>query len=163
MIGSQNKKSCTSYSETPHRALGAAFHKITLLTKAHPAISCLFTAEIKMYRCSLCSYTTRFPSYLKRHSFVHNPTKFITCSLCSSKFKENCAYRLHMKEKHGPRAHVCHICGLEFTYQRVLEIHLLCHEDCKPISCSFCGYKCKRKQDLRRHTHERCTQQRGED
>ena len=57
-----------------------------------------------------------------------------------------------MKEKHGPRAHVCHICGLEFQYQRVLERHLLCHEDIKPFSCSTCGYKCKRKQDLRRHT-----------
>ena len=152
MIGSQNKKSCTSYSETPHRALGAPFHKITSLTKAHPAISCLFTAEIKMYRCSLCSYTTRFPSYLKRHSYVHIPEKPITCSLCCSKFKEECAYRLHMKEKHGSRSHVCNICGLCFTYRRVLERHLLCHEDYKPISCSVCGYKCKRKQDLIRHT-----------
>ena len=39
-----------------------------------------------------------------------------------------------------------------FTYRRVLERHLLCHEESKPISCSVCGYKCKRKQDLVRHT-----------
>ena len=105
-----------------------------------------------MYSCRLCSYTTRFPSYLKRHSFVHNPVKSITCNLCGSKFKEQCAYRLHMKEKHGSGAHVCHICGLEFTYKRVLERHILCHADIKSFSCSLCGYKCKRKQDLRRHT-----------
>ena len=57
-----------------------------------------------------------------------------------------------MKEKHGSCSHVCNICGLCFTYRRVLERHLLCHEDYKPISCSVCGYKCKRKQDLIRHT-----------
>ena len=105
-----------------------------------------------MYSCSLCSYTTKFASSLKRHSYVHVSEKSITCNLCGSKFKETCAYRLHMKEKHGPRAHVCHICGLGFQYQRVLERHLLCHEDIKPFSCSTCGYTCKRKQDLIRHT-----------
>ena len=105
-----------------------------------------------MYSCSLCSYTTRFPSYLKRHSYVHIPEKPITCNLCCSKFKEECAYRLHMKDKHGPRDHVCHVCGMGFKYKRVFERHLLCHEESKPISCSVCGYKCKRKQDLIRHT-----------
>ena len=105
-----------------------------------------------MYRCSLCSYTTRFESYMRRHSFVHTSEKSITCNLCGSKFKEQCAYRLHMKEKHGPRAHVCRICGLAFTYQRVLDRHLLCHEDIKRFSCSVCGYKCKRKHDLIQHT-----------
>ena len=104
-----------------------------------------------MYRCSLCSYTTRFFSYFQRHSFVHAPEKSIQCNLCGSRFKEKCAYRLHVKEKHGPNAHVCHICGQEFTYQRVLDRHMLCHDDNKPISCSVCGYTCKRRQDLIRH------------
>ena len=122
------------------------------LTKAHPASGCLFTDEIKMYRCSLCSYTTRFASYLKRHSYVHIPEKPRTCNLCCSKFKEECAYRLHMKENHGSLDHVCHLCGMVFKYKRVFARHLLCHEESKPISCSVCGYKCKRKQDLIRHT-----------
>ena len=71
-----------------------------------------------MYTCRLCSYTTRFPSYLKRHSFVHNPVKSITCNLCGSKFKEQCAYRLHMKEKHGSGAHAQ--CSLSLSEAKLL-------------------------------------------
>ena len=105
-----------------------------------------------LHRCPLCSYTTKYPSYLKRHGFAHTSAKAISCELCGAKFKEECAYRLHVKETHASRAHICEMCGLEFTHRRALERHLLCHSDEKPIACAKCGYACKRKQDLHRHT-----------
>ena len=104
-----------------------------------------------MLCCPLCSYSTKFPSYLKRHCSVHTTVKAISCDVCGAKFKEACAYRLHVKEKHASGAHACQTCGLEFTHRRTLDRHILCHSAEKPIACAQCGYRCKRKQDLEQH------------
>ena len=106
---------------------------------------------MKMICCSLCAYTTRFPSYLKRHMLTHEETRRIICDKCGSQFKSTSAFNLHVRETHGSAAHVCGTCGLEFTHKRALERHMLCHSDEMHFACSHCGYKCRRKQDLDRH------------
>ena len=99
----------------------------------------------------MCPYSTKFLSYLKRHSSVHTTVKAITCETCGSKFKSTSAFNLHVREKHATNAHVCQTCGSEFTHRRALERHVLVHSADKPIACAQCGYTCKRKQDLTRH------------
>ena len=104
-----------------------------------------------MLCCSQCEYTTKFPSYLRRHMLTHQETRAIVCGKCGSQFKTTSAYNLHVREKHGSNAHVCQTCGLEFTHRRAMERHILCHSDVMHYGCTLCGYKCRRKQDLDRH------------
>ena len=104
-----------------------------------------------MLCCSQCEYTTKFPSYLRRHMLTHQETRSIVCGKCGSQFKTTSAYNLHVREKHESNAHVCQTCGLEFTHRRALERHILCHSDVMHYGCTLCGYKCRRKQDLDRH------------
>ena len=111
-------------------------------------------AKIKadsMMCCSLCSYRTRSPSYLKRHQLTHEETRRSVCNECGSRFKTTSALNLHVREKHNSSAHVCQTCGLEFTHRRALDRHTLCHSDEMHFGCSLCGYRCRRKQDLDRH------------
>ena len=104
-----------------------------------------------MQCCSICAYTTPFPSYLLRHMLTHDAARSLRCNECGSQFKTTSAFNLHVREKHASNAHVCQTCGAEFTHKRTLDRHKLCHSDYMHFCCTLCGYQCRRKQDLDRH------------
>ncbi len=100
--------------------------------------------------CPLCSYSTRFPSWLSRHLLRHQDAKPYACK-CGIRFKTVSALNLHNKEIHSDTLYTCEICGFTCKQKRILDRHLLVHYEEKPIACDKCEYTCRRKQDLQIH------------
>ncbi|KAG8199621.1 hypothetical protein JTE90_009456 [Oedothorax gibbosus] len=65
---------------------------------------------VKVYNCSICSYTTPYSHCLKQHSVVHT----------------------------GERPHKCSVCNKGFTQKHVLKTHMLIHTGQKPYKCEVC-------------------------
>ena len=103
-----------------------------------------------MLCCGLCNYTTKFPSWMARHSLVHSGTRRHVCTECGATFKSASALSLHRKKHFGDILR-CDVCDFTTRHPRVLDRHRLVHEEECRYQCSECRYSCKRLMDLRKH------------
>uniref|UniRef100_A0A1B0GL47 C2H2-type domain-containing protein n=2 Tax=Lutzomyia longipalpis TaxID=7200 RepID=A0A1B0GL47_LUTLO len=121
----------------------------------------------KMYKCSLCSYTTKSRFYMKSHNKRAHHKKAATptpiLAECNDsngsveesvkkkkkqqqdKFKcEICgkvlktAYTLKNHWNMHKNPHKCNICGKAFSVEQRLENHVAKHDSSKDIFCNFC-------------------------
>ena len=44
-------------------------------------------APLQPYRCDKCSYSSKYPSYLKKHLIVHSQSRPYNCETCPGSFK----------------------------------------------------------------------------
>ena len=103
-----------------------------------------------MLCCSQCAYTTKFPSYLKRHMLRHTGAKQFPCDVCGQRFRTISERNMH-RRVHDPAEHTCAICSFKTPLKKVLDRHMLVHAEEKPIQCPHCNYRCRRNMDLRKH------------
>ena len=101
-------------------------------------------------KCSLCPYTTHFPSWLKRHSLVHTRSRDFACDECGNQFRTVSELNTHRK-LHAGEFNTCAVCGFKSRLKKVLDTHLLVHEEEKRIQCPECTFCCKRRSDLKSH------------
>ena len=114
-------------------------------------------------KCQLCPYTSRFPSYLKRHlASIHNiGVTWYQCHMCDSKFKDKSNFKRHLASIHyiGVTWHQCHLCDYKGKRKSHLTKHLLYKHDIGVVSwhqCHLCDYKTKvSKFILKRHMAEK--------
>ncbi|KAL7632866.1 UNVERIFIED_CONTAM: hypothetical protein RMT77_016808 [Armadillidium vulgare] len=80
-------------------------------------------SNIKLYKCSHCSYECSRKGDLKKHMLTHTNVKLFKCSDCSYE----CNHKGHLKR------------------------HMLTHTNVKLFKCSDCSYECNYKGHLKRH------------
>jgi len=108
------------------------------------------TKKMQMHCCLLCSYTTKYPSYLQRHVLVHSKTNTIPCDFCGKYFRTVSERNMHQKI-HSLEEHVCMMCGFSSGLKKVLDRHMLVHDEEKRFKCTQCSYCCKRLMDIKKH------------
>ena len=107
-----------------------------------------------MLCCPLCTYATKFPSWLRKHSVVHSKGhRPFVCDACGLSFT-SLSNLNHHKKTHEAPSFVCSLCDFKCTQKRILVTHVRVHSDDRPFRCEFCQYSTKRKSDL--SIHHRC-------
>ena len=106
-----------------------------------------------MLCCGLCSYQTKFPSWLRKHSVVHEEDRKFICETCSAAFKNLSALNLH-RATHRDNVYKCGLCSFACKHKRTLDRHLVVHTDEKPYKCPHCMFRGRREQDVK--VHIRC-------
>ena len=106
--------------------------------------------KAKMLCCTVCSYTTAYPSYLARHSLRHTKKKDFPCEVCGQRFRTISERNMH-RRIHDSAEHVCAICNFKTPLKKVLDRHMLVQEEEKHTQCPHCNYRCRRLMDLKKH------------
>ncbi|KFM66800.1 Zinc finger and SCAN domain-containing protein 5B, partial [Stegodyphus mimosarum] len=79
------------------------------------------------YRCSLCSYTSRWLHNIRRHSKIHTGEKPYSCEICGRKFSSSSSFKYHKVTNCGGRIFKCGICAQTFQHKDQLSVHYQHH------------------------------------
>ena len=77
------------------------------------------------FQCSICSYQTKFKSYILRHLPSHTKEKPFKCNICHAAFSQKNNLNVHMRTHTGERPYQCPFCQESFTYSSHLKPHML--------------------------------------
>ena len=119
------------------------------VTDKHPATQ----------RCSMCFYTCRTKTELRRHVITQHqvaPLPNTTlCHVCGQQFKVTINVQKHLAEVHGIvedslKKYVCDQCGNEYILKQSFRKHQLTHRG-KIIPCQVCDKLFATHDHLRRH------------
>lgn len=93
-------------------------------------------SQLKLFSCSLCSFSSRYSNHLKRHMRIHE----------------------------GQKPYRCGVCTYASTQLVNLQRHTRTHTGEKPYRCQLCSYACGSHGNLQRHqrTHTQLQQQKSE-
>ena len=112
-----------------------------------------------LFKCTQCTYKTKFQSNLKRHiEFTHEKTienGFQKCSKCHMPLLPD------QMESHVCELYSCEICGKQFNSSRALRLHKSNeHVDHEDLKCEKCGKTFDKLLSYRFHiqnAHEKVT------
>lgn len=121
--------------------------------------------RLRMYKCSVCGYSTTHVSHFKTHIKTHeNPEEIILqalqnipnyCSICQKYFKKDHALTEHMALVHNDeKPYSCDICDKEFAKLANYMRHMKTHEDGDAVQCEVCDAKFRTTAEMYRHLKE---------
>ena len=108
----------------------------------------------KPFKCSLCSYSTKWKSHLTTHiRGIHTKEKPFKCSTCSYAASQKGDVDFHIRLVHNnEKPFKCNICEYSTGRRCDLQVHVnRVHNKEKPFKCKFCSYLAARKGDLTTH------------
>ncbi|CAG9825096.1 unnamed protein product [Phaedon cochleariae] len=120
--------------------------------------------ERPLYRCSLCSYTSKLKTGVYNHMTVHkkpSETNMYECELCPYKSKWPHCLRNHLKTHKTEEVpvHKCEHCDFQANNKYSVRTHAQKHDGPrkkKIHQCDVCAYQCLSKRQLGKHmeTHK---------
>ncbi|XP_002739696.1 uncharacterized protein LOC100378440 [Saccoglossus kowalevskii] len=100
--------------------------------------------------CELCGKTFTHNRRLQLHMKVVHSTQPVQCKICGKQFKNQHRLKGH-SYTHAEKKLECEICHKLFALKHHYQSHMLVHSDEKPWQCSACDYRCKLKENLKKH------------
>ena len=92
-----------------------------------------------LFKCPLCSFTTKFKANVERHKLARHSNKAF-CSECQKLFNTREDLLRHRKTHHGSRDYLCDICSKTFKSRGLLRNHYNnVHETNKKFKCEICN------------------------
>ena len=108
-------------------------------------------AGIKLYKCSECSYSSRYKTNVNSHQRIHTGEKPYKCSECSFSTCHKHNLVPHQRIHTGEKPYKCTICSFSTCYKPNIVRHQRIHTGEKPHKCPECPYMTLYKPNLVRH------------
>src|SRR3989338_8681352 len=107
-----------------------------------------------VYKCTQCSFSTKFVGNFKRHMTTHSDAHPYVCSTCESSFKTASDKGKHEKLFHSdqPRPNfTCTQCEYSTYNKGNLAAHELSHSEVRDFRCDQCESSFKTSSHLKKH------------
>ncbi|XP_038614813.1 RE1-silencing transcription factor isoform X2 [Tachyglossus aculeatus] len=108
----------------------------------------------RVYKCSICTYTTVSEYHWKKHLRNHFPRKVYTCSQCSYFSDRKNNYIQHIRTHTGERPYQCGLCPYSSSQKTHLTRHMRTHSGEKPFKCDQCIYVASNQHEVTRHARQ---------
>lgn len=104
----------------------------------------------KVFRCSVCPFTSRVQTLVKRHEKIHLKKKFFKCTKCNYVTHMKARFTKHVKYHSMPMIK-CDVCDFKTPYKWNLDRHMKNHMGDGAFKCSACNFTADIKQSLTVH------------
>jgi len=120
---------------------------------AHPddTLNGLKIADIRIFKCDTCSYSTSKKPLLLKHMRSHTGVRPHQCKVCKKSFTQVYNLKTHERQHSGNKPYVCNVCNKAFTTNGNLKSHANIHTGHKPIICNVCNESFAHKGNLNIH------------
>nr|XP_033771079.1 RE1-silencing transcription factor [Geotrypetes seraphini] len=108
----------------------------------------------RVYKCTICTYTTVSEYHWKKHLRNHFPRKVYTCSQCSYFSDRKNNYIQHIRTHTGERPYLCSMCPYSSSQKTHLTRHMRTHSGEKPFKCEQCSYVAANQHEVTRHARQ---------
>ncbi|NXA39992.1 REST factor, partial [Eudromia elegans] len=108
----------------------------------------------RVYKCTICTYTTVSEYHWKKHLRNHFPRKVYTCSQCSYFSDRKNNYIQHIRTHTGERPYQCAVCPYSSSQKTHLTRHMRTHSGEKPFKCDQCSYVASNQHEVTRHARQ---------
>ncbi|KAM7174423.1 uncharacterized protein RBU57_001041 [Macrochelys suwanniensis] len=108
-------------------------------------------AKDKLYPCSLCGKSFRWPSALSKHQSSHGAKKLHPCPLCPQSFRSPLALKRHQPSHTEEKPFSCNLCHKQFRRRSYLSVHRRVHLEHGPYQCALCEKRFVFKCDFVKH------------
>uniref|UniRef100_A0A8C8RY05 RE1 silencing transcription factor n=1 Tax=Pelusios castaneus TaxID=367368 RepID=A0A8C8RY05_9SAUR len=108
----------------------------------------------RVYKCTICTYTTVSEYHWKKHLRNHFPRKVYTCSQCSYFSDRKNNYIQHIRTHTGERPYQCAMCPYSSSQKTHLTRHMRTHSGEKPFKCDQCIYVASNQHEVTRHARQ---------
>ncbi|NWX19485.1 REST factor, partial [Aegotheles bennettii] len=108
----------------------------------------------RVYKCTICTYTTVSEYHWKKHLRNHFPRKVYSCSQCSYFSDRKNNYIQHIRTHTGERPYRCAMCPYSSSQKTHLTRHMRTHSGEKPFKCDQCSYVASNQHEVTRHARQ---------
>nr|XP_020511718.1 RE1-silencing transcription factor isoform X1 [Labrus bergylta] len=108
----------------------------------------------RVFKCTLCPYTTVSQYHWRKHLRNHFPSKLHTCSQCSYFSDRKSNYIQHIRTHTGLRPFQCLYCDYSSSQKTHLTRHMRTHSGERPFKCESCDYLAANQHEVTRHTRQ---------
>ncbi|XP_066576557.1 RE1-silencing transcription factor isoform X2 [Amia ocellicauda] len=108
----------------------------------------------RVYKCTICTYTTVSQYHWKKHLRNHFPSKLYTCSQCCYFSDRKNNYVQHIRTHTGERPFRCPYCKYSSSQKTHLTRHMRTHSGEKPFKCESCCYVAANQHEVTRHARQ---------
>ncbi|XP_053319732.1 RE1-silencing transcription factor [Spea bombifrons] len=108
----------------------------------------------RVYKCTICTYTTVSEYHWKKHLRNHFPRIVYTCSQCSYFSDRKNNYIQHIRTHTGERPYQCDMCPYSSSQKTHLTRHMRTHSGEKPFKCEQCSYVASNQHEVTRHARQ---------
>uniref|UniRef100_A0A8D0HQE2 RE1 silencing transcription factor n=1 Tax=Sphenodon punctatus TaxID=8508 RepID=A0A8D0HQE2_SPHPU len=108
----------------------------------------------RVYKCTICTYTTVSEYHWKKHLRNHFPRKVYTCLQCSYFSDRKNNYIQHIRTHTGERPYRCTMCVYSSSQKTHLTRHMRTHSGEKPFKCDQCNYVASNQHEVTRHARQ---------
>ncbi|CAH2292864.1 RE1-silencing transcription factor [Pelobates cultripes] len=108
----------------------------------------------RVYKCTICTYTTVSEYHWKKHLRNHFPRIVYTCSQCSYFSDRKNNYIQHIRTHTGERPYQCIMCPYSSSQKTHLTRHMRTHSGEKPFKCEQCSYVASNQHEVTRHARQ---------
>ncbi|XP_028816651.1 RE1-silencing transcription factor [Denticeps clupeoides] len=108
----------------------------------------------RVYKCTICTYTTISQYHWKKHLRNHFPSKLFTCSQCCYFSDRKNNYIQHIRTHTGERPFRCLYCDYSSSQKTHLTRHMRTHSGERPFKCDSCSYLAANQHEVTRHARQ---------
>ncbi|KAL4641571.1 RE1-silencing transcription factor [Arapaima gigas] len=108
----------------------------------------------RVYKCTICTYTTVSQYHWKKHLRNHFPSKLYTCSQCCYFSDRKNNYVQHIRTHTGERPFRCPYCEYSSSQKTHLTRHMRTHSGERPFKCETCSYLAANQHEVTRHARQ---------
>lgn len=110
--------------------------------------------DTRVFKCTLCTYTTVSQYHWRKHLRNHFPSKLHTCSQCSYFSDRKSNYIQHIRTHTGVRPFQCPYCDYSSSQKTHLTRHKRTHSGERPFKCESCNYLAANQHEVTRHARQ---------
>ncbi|XP_057205292.1 RE1-silencing transcription factor [Triplophysa rosa] len=108
----------------------------------------------RVFKCTICAYTTISQYHWKKHLRNHFPSKLFTCNQCSYFSDRKNNYIQHIRTHTGERPFQCIYCEYSSSQKTHLTRHMRTHSGERPFKCDSCSYLAANQHEVTRHARQ---------
>ncbi|XP_048825760.1 RE1-silencing transcription factor [Brienomyrus brachyistius] len=108
----------------------------------------------RVYKCTICTYTTISQYHWKKHLRNHFPSKLYTCAQCCYFSDRKNNYVQHIRTHTGERPFRCPYCKYSSSQKTHLTRHMRTHSGERPFKCETCSYLAANQHEVTRHARQ---------
>ncbi|XP_061748115.1 RE1-silencing transcription factor B-like [Nerophis ophidion] len=108
----------------------------------------------RVFKCTLCAYSTISQYHWRKHLRNHFPSKLHTCTQCSYYSDRKSNYIQHIRTHTGVRPFQCPFCQYSSSQKTHLTRHMRTHSGERPFKCESCDYLAANQHEVTRHARQ---------